>query len=79
MSEVLVLVDHLDGEIKKVTHELLTAARTLGEPSALVLECTAMFPFAAEVRRACGLPVFELASLAGVIAAELTATAQAHA
>jgi electron transfer flavoprotein alpha subunit len=37
MAEVLVLVDHLDGEIKKVTFELLTAARTLGEPSAVVV------------------------------------------
>jgi electron transfer flavoprotein alpha subunit len=37
MSEVLVLVDELDGEVKKVTFELLTAARRLGEPSAVVV------------------------------------------
>ncbi|MPZ80300.1 MAG: electron transfer flavoprotein subunit alpha/FixB family protein [Actinophytocola sp.] len=37
MTEVLVLVDHLDGEVKKVTFELLTAARVLGEPSAVVV------------------------------------------
>jgi electron transfer flavoprotein alpha subunit len=37
MAEVLVLVDHLDGEIKKATYELLTAARALGEPSAVVV------------------------------------------
>ncbi|WP_181783379.1 electron transfer flavoprotein subunit alpha/FixB family protein [Pseudonocardia pini] len=37
MAEVLVLVDHLDGEIKKSTFELLTAARALGEPSAVVV------------------------------------------
>lgn len=37
MSEVLVLVDHVDGEAKKVTFELLTAARLLGEPSAVVV------------------------------------------
>ncbi|WP_338596993.1 electron transfer flavoprotein subunit alpha/FixB family protein [Saccharopolyspora sp. SCSIO 74807] len=37
MSEVLVLVDHVDGEVKKVTAELLTAARRLGEPSAVVV------------------------------------------
>jgi electron transfer flavoprotein alpha subunit len=37
MSEVLVLVDLAAGEVKKVTHELLTAARTLGEPSAVVV------------------------------------------
>src|SRR5437016_5036397 len=37
MSEVLVLVDHGNGEVKKVTYELLTAARRLGEPSAVVV------------------------------------------
>ncbi len=37
MAEVLVLVDHLEGEIKKSTYELLTAARALGEPSAVVV------------------------------------------
>jgi electron transfer flavoprotein alpha subunit len=37
MAEVLVLVDHLEGEIKKSTYELLTAARGLGEPSAVVV------------------------------------------
>ena len=29
MAEVLVLVDHVDGEIKKTTYELLTAAKAL--------------------------------------------------
>ncbi len=37
MAEVLVLVDHVDGEIKKTTYEMLTLARTLGEPSAVVV------------------------------------------
>ena len=37
MTEVLVLVDHVEGEIKKATYELLTAARALGEPSAVVV------------------------------------------
>lgn len=37
MGEVLVLVDHVDGEIKKSTLELLTAARALGEPAAVVV------------------------------------------
>ncbi|WP_199439202.1 electron transfer flavoprotein subunit alpha/FixB family protein [Umezawaea beigongshangensis] len=37
MSEVLVLVDHVDGDVKKVTFELLTAARRIGEPSAVVV------------------------------------------
>lgn len=37
MSEVLVLVDHSGGEVKKVTFELLTAARRLGQPAAVVV------------------------------------------
>ena len=37
MSEVLVLVEHSEGDVKKVTHELLTLARTIGEPSAVVV------------------------------------------
>ncbi len=37
MAEVLVLVDHVEGEIKKSTYELLTAARALGEPAAVVV------------------------------------------
>jgi electron transfer flavoprotein alpha subunit len=37
MAEVLVLVDHVEGEIKKSTFELLTVARELGEPSAVVV------------------------------------------
>jgi len=36
MAEVLVLVDHANGAVKKVTLELLTIARSLGEPSAVV-------------------------------------------
>jgi electron transfer flavoprotein alpha subunit len=35
MSEVLVLVEHSAGAVKKVTTELLTLARELGEPSAV--------------------------------------------
>ena len=37
MAEVLVLVDSVDGSVKKPTLELLTAARSLGEPSAVVV------------------------------------------
>ena len=35
MSEVLVVVDHVDGAIRKPTLELLTLARRLGEPAAV--------------------------------------------
>jgi electron transfer flavoprotein alpha subunit len=37
MSEVLVLVDHLDGTVRKPTYELLTIAKRLGEPSAVFI------------------------------------------
>jgi electron transfer flavoprotein alpha subunit len=37
MAEVLVLVDSANGTVKKSTSELLTAARALGEPSAVVI------------------------------------------
>jgi electron transfer flavoprotein alpha subunit len=37
MAEVLVLVEHADGALKKVSAELITAARKLGEPSAVVV------------------------------------------
>ncbi|NLG55117.1 MAG: electron transfer flavoprotein subunit alpha/FixB family protein [Rhodococcus sp.] len=36
MAEVLVLIEHAEGALKKVSTELLTAARSLGEPSAVV-------------------------------------------
>jgi electron transfer flavoprotein alpha subunit len=35
MSEILVLVDHTDGAVRKTTAELLTFARRLGAPSAV--------------------------------------------
>jgi electron transfer flavoprotein alpha subunit len=37
MAEVLVLVEHADRAVKKITLELLTAAARLGEPSAVVI------------------------------------------
>jgi electron transfer flavoprotein alpha subunit len=37
MAEVLVLVEHSEGAVKKVTAELITAARALGEPAAVVV------------------------------------------
>jgi electron transfer flavoprotein alpha subunit len=36
MTEVLVLVDHVDGAVKKTTSELLTLAKRIGEPSAVL-------------------------------------------
>ncbi|MDT5099600.1 MAG: electron transfer flavoprotein alpha subunit [Mycobacterium sp.] len=37
MAEVLVLVEQAEGALKKVTSELITAARVVGEPSAVVV------------------------------------------
>jgi electron transfer flavoprotein alpha subunit len=37
MSEVLVLVDHAGGTVRKTTNEMLTIARGLGEPSAVFI------------------------------------------
>ena len=37
MSEVLVLAEHADGHLKKLTGELLAAAAQLGEPAAVVV------------------------------------------
>jgi len=37
MSEVLVLIDHVGGSVKKPTYELLTIAARLGEPSAVFI------------------------------------------
>ncbi|MBT0769723.1 electron transfer flavoprotein subunit alpha/FixB family protein [Kineosporia sp. J2-2] len=37
MSQVLVLVDHVDGAVRKTTTELLTVAARLGEPAAVFL------------------------------------------
>ena len=37
MSQVLVLVDHVEGSVRKTTLELLTIARRIGEPAAVFL------------------------------------------
>jgi electron transfer flavoprotein alpha subunit len=37
MAEVLVLAEHAEGALKKVSSELITAARALGEPAAVVV------------------------------------------
>ncbi|GGF39900.1 electron transfer flavoprotein subunit alpha [Marmoricola endophyticus] len=37
MSEVLVLVDHVDGAVRKPTYEMLALAKKLGEPSAVFI------------------------------------------
>jgi electron transfer flavoprotein alpha subunit len=37
MAEVLVLVEHAEGALKKISAELITAARVLGEPSAVAV------------------------------------------
>jgi electron transfer flavoprotein alpha subunit len=48
MSEVLVVIDHAEGEVKKPTYELLTIARRLGEPSAVFFGASAQGDAVAE-------------------------------
>lgn len=48
MSEVLVLVDHADGAVKKPTLELLAIAKRLGEPAAVFIGAAANAAAAAE-------------------------------
>ncbi len=48
MAEVLVLVDHSNGTVRKTTSELLTLARRLGEPSAVFVGEAGEYAAAAE-------------------------------
>ena len=54
MSEVLVLVDHADGAVKKPTYELLTIAKRLGEPAAVFIGSGAQGAEVAEKVKAYG-------------------------
>ncbi|MFC6153734.1 electron transfer flavoprotein subunit alpha/FixB family protein [Nocardioides yefusunii] len=54
MSEVLVVVDHVDGAVKKPTYELLTIAARLGEPSAVFIGSAAQGAQVAEAVKAYG-------------------------
>jgi len=54
MAEVLVLVEHADGGVKKVTAELITAARALGEPAAVVVAAPGTAAGLAEELKAAG-------------------------
>ena len=54
MSEVLVVIDHADGEVKKPTYELLALAARLGEPSAVFIGPAAQADAAAEAVKGYG-------------------------
>ncbi len=54
MSEVLVLVDHVDGAVRKPTLELLALAKKLGEPSAVFIGGSDQASGAAEKLKAFG-------------------------
>jgi electron transfer flavoprotein alpha subunit len=54
MSEVLVLIDHVDGAVRKPTYELLTIAKRLGEPSAVFIGSSAQGAEVAEKVKAYG-------------------------
>jgi electron transfer flavoprotein alpha subunit len=66
MAEVLVLVEHVDGAVKKVTYELLTLARRIGEPAAVFVGSGADAAVA-------GLAEYGAATVYVADAAELTA------
>lgn len=54
MTEVLVVIDHANGEVKKPTYELLTIARRLGEPAAVFFGAAAQGAAVAEKVKAYG-------------------------
>jgi electron transfer flavoprotein alpha subunit len=54
MAEVLVVVDHADGAVRKPTYELLALARRLGEPSAVFFGAPAQGAGVAEKVKAHG-------------------------
>ncbi|CAM3689281.1 electron transfer flavoprotein subunit alpha/FixB family protein [Tsukamurella ocularis] len=54
MADVLVLVEQVDGKLKKVTAELLTAAKALGEPAAVVVGAPGTTDAVAEQLKAAG-------------------------
>ncbi|MER6526905.1 electron transfer flavoprotein subunit alpha/FixB family protein [Streptomyces sp. NPDC001508] len=54
MSEVLVLVDHVAGTVKKPTYEMLTIAGQLGEPSAVFIGSADAGPSVADAVKAYG-------------------------
>lgn len=54
MAEVLVLVEHADGKLKSITGELITAARALGEPSAVVVAASGTAEGLADALKAAG-------------------------
>lgn len=54
MSEVLVLIDHVDGAVRKPTYELLTIAKRLGEPSAVFIGSSSQGAEVAEKVKAYG-------------------------
>ncbi len=54
MAEVLVLVEHSEGAVKKVSTELLTAARALGEPAAVVVGAAGTAAALADALKAAG-------------------------
>ncbi|MEV6013104.1 electron transfer flavoprotein subunit alpha/FixB family protein [Streptomyces sp. NPDC051976] len=54
MTEVLVLIDHVNGAVRKPTFELLTIARRLGEPCAVVIGDAEQAATAAEAVKAYG-------------------------
>lgn len=70
-----ILADAPDFDAEAARTDNITAARALTEAhpdvSALVLECTNMAPYAADIRAATGLPVYDIRTLAAWLHAGL--------
>jgi Asp/Glu/hydantoin racemase len=64
---VLIRADHQDMDIDLATQDILDAGRALvaqhPDVGAIVLECTNMPPYAAALRDALGLPVYDIYSM----------------
>lgn len=63
----VILGDELELDVAAASHDNVEAARALvaahPEVGAIVLECTNMIPYAADIRRATGRPVFSIFNL----------------
>jgi Asp/Glu/hydantoin racemase len=73
----VLLGDELELDVEAAREEHVWVARRLlaehPDVGAIVLECTNMPPYAADIQRATGRPVFDITSLVHMVHAALTA------
>jgi Asp/Glu/hydantoin racemase len=74
----VIIGDAPDGDFGAIRNEIVEAACRLTQSTpdiaAIVLECTNMPPYRAEIRRRCGVPVFDLVDLADMLMCNPAAT-----